>query len=258
MSRIHRPLTTDDLVLRLVDEGRLPVSSPYACSYLPGRRSAQEGVLVESLRPETYHALMDRGFRRSGQVFYRQRCVGCSACVPLRVPCEEFTPSRSQRRVLRRNTDLVSEVAAPELTDEKYALYVRYLAGQHPSSRQSSDREGLEEFLYTTAVDTVEMTYRDAEGRLVAVSILDRSPLSLSSVYHYFDPAEHRRSLGVFSVMHEIEYARGVGIPYYYLGFWIEGSRTMHYKANYYPHELLLDGRWVRRAAPPEPSMVEG
>lgn len=241
----------DEIVLRLVEERRLPASSPHACSYLPERQAVEEGFMVERLRAQTYLALMDKGFRRSGQVFYRPRCPGCRACVQLRVPVEGFEPSRSQRRVWRRNQDLVAEIGAPQLTDEKYELYVRYLAEQHPDSRQSGDREGLREFLYTSAVDSIEVCYRDAAQRLIAVSLLDTSSRSLSSVYHFFDPREHRRSLGVFSVLYEIEHARRVGIPWYYLGYWVEGSRTMHYKANYTPHEVLVDGRWERRERRP-------
>lgn len=240
-------LTIDDLVLKLVRERRIPRSSPHPCPYLDDRRAVEEGFMVEALQPSTYHKLMDLGFRRSGQVFYRPRCVGCDGCVQLRVICEEFKASKSQRRTRRKNADLRLEVGEPDLTDEKFEVYRRYLAYQHPDSRQSGDKEGLREFLYNSAVETIEACYYDEDDRLVAVSILDRAPRSLSSVYHFFDPRERKRSLGVYSVLREIELARELGIPWYYLGYWVEGSPTMDYKANYYPHEILVHGVWMRR-----------
>jgi arginine-tRNA-protein transferase len=166
--------------------------------------------------------------------------------MPIRVSVAAFRPSRSQRRAAHRNRDVTVSMGPLEFSDEKVDLYRRYLHGQHPSSLQGDSAESLRDFLYTSCVDTCEVTYTLPGGRLAAVSILDVSDDSLSSVYHFFDPAEGRRSLGVYSVLAEIEICRERGLSYYYLGYWVEGSRTMHYKANYRPHELLIDGEWVR------------
>jgi arginine-tRNA-protein transferase len=157
----------------------------------------------------------------------------------------EFVPTKSQRRTLRRNADLTLRIGQPELNDEKVAVYQRYLEHQHPASPQSADPDGLREFLYQQVVDTMEVNYLK-DGRVIAASILDTSEQSVSSVYHYFEPAESRRSLGVFSVLAEIELTRQWGVPYYYMGYWVAGSRTMDYKANYRPHEVLVDGQWRR------------
>lgn len=230
-------------LLELIESGGLPRTSPHDCSYLPGRQSQSEGFTIPQLHGETYHDLMDLGFRRSGKVVYRPRCEGCQACVPMRIAVDKFVPSDSQRRAVRRNQDLNIYIQSPTLTDEKIALYQRYLQHQHPNSPQSEDADGLREFLYESIVNTVEVNYLK-DDRVIAVSILDVCSRSVSSVYHFFDPLESRRSLGVYSVLTEIELARQRGIPYYYMGYWIEGCSTMHYKANYRPHELLVDGQW--------------
>ena len=240
----------DQLVLKLVDSDKLPCSAPHTCPYLDGLDATEEGFMVEQLHPEVYHQLMDKGFRRSGHVLYRPRCGECRACVPLRIPVEAFLPSRSQRRIIRRNSDLDIRIAPPLYDQERLDLYQRYLLSQHPDSPQSDDPEGLENFLYTTCVDTIEVTYYHPEGHLIGVSILDLSEQALSSVYHFFDPKEHRRSIGVFSVLSEIELCRTRGLSHYYLGYWVEGSKTMQYKASYYPHEILKRDEWVRRSSP--------
>lgn len=200
--------------------------------------------MAASVDGELYHDFMDRGFRRAGRVIYQPACRGCRACLPIRVRCADFRPSKSQRRRLAINADLKIGVRAPEPTDEKFDLYQRYLAGRH-GRREPETREDFERFLYDSPVDTIEIEHRDGEGRLLAVGICDLCSRSLSSVYFYYDPAQPRRALGVFGALAEIEFARESGIPYYYVGFWVEGCRAMEYKDQFRPNEILHpDGEW--------------
>jgi arginine-tRNA-protein transferase len=220
------------------------------CSYLPGRRATEEAWLVWQLSPAAYHELMDRGFRRSGNILYHTACEGCRKCVPIRVPVDDFKPSKSQRRVLNRNEDVDLYIHEPRLTREKHDVYRRYLQAQHAKSPQGEDIESMKDFLYTSCVATVEICYRDRLGKLLGVSLCDVSRRSISSVYHFFDPDEGKRSMGVFSALKEIELCRDKKVPYYYLGYWIEGCTAMEYKNQYRPFELLIDGEWV---APKQP-----
>jgi len=106
-------------------------------------------------------------------------------------------------------------------------------------------REEYERFLYESPVETIECCYRDAGGRLLAVGICDVCSRSLSSVYFYFDPDEKRRGLGTYGALYEIELARRTGIPWYYLGYWVQGCGAMEYKSRFRPYELLgTDGVW--------------
>lgn len=233
-------------LLRWVDADQCPRSEPYPCPYLPGRMARQRGFRVPGMPGPLYHELMDRGFRRSGDVFYAMACDGCRLCVPIRVPVATFAPSKSQRRALRRNEDVTVQTGTPVFTPAKFALYRRYLQVQHGRTDEGGSGESEAEFaasMYGAVVDSVEVTYTLGD-RLLAVSLLDVCPDSVSAVYHFYDPDERDRSLGVFSVLMEIEFARQLGVPHYYLGYWIEGAKTMHYKANYRPHELLRAGRW--------------
>ncbi len=189
---------------------------------------------------------MDANFRRSGRVVYQPICGGCRACRQIRVPVATFCPNKSQRRCWRSNGDLIVTRGAPCLTQEKFELYSRYIAAWH-GKQEPETREGLEQFLYSSPVDTSEYEYRDPQGRLIGVGICDFSPRSLSTVYFYHDPQVSKRALGTFAAMYEIEEAQKVGIPYYYLGFWVEGCPSMHYKANFRPSEVLhSDGEWRR------------
>jgi len=199
--------------------------------------------LAHTMAPDDYRLLMDLGWRRSGCLFYRPRCEGCRECVPIRVRTDAFRRSRSQRRVWRRNQDLDVVVGPPRLTDEKHELYARYLRQQHDGT-MGEDREDMERFLYASPINTREICYR-LGGRLVGVGIVDVSSTAVSTVYFYFDPDDHRRSPGTFSILWEIDWARRHGIAFYYLGYLVRGVRTMSYKARFRPHELLgPDGKW--------------
>ncbi len=223
---------------------RLAVLPEHPCAYLPDRMAQNRALLAESMRGEVYHELMDAGFRRSGKLIYQPVCRGCRACVPIRIPTAGFVPTRSQARCRRRNEDLAVEVGPPFPTGEKFELYRRYASERH-GDEHADDPEAFCAFLYDSPVDTLEFVYRDGRQRLLAVGICDVCTSSLSSVYFYFDPDEMRRGLGTYGIVYEIEYARLRGIPHYYLGYWIGGCRTMQYKADFGPHELLgPDGRW--------------
>ncbi len=223
----------------------LVVVPEHACAYLPGRMARTRAFAVGDLPAEVYHRFMDANFRRSGEIIYQPVCAGCRACRQLRVPVARFAASRSQRRCRQRNADLAVSVDRPAVTDEKYTLYQRYLAGRH-EPKMSDDRESFESFLYCSPVETVEMCYRDGDGRLLAVGICDVSRLSLSTVYFYFEPeSSRRRGLGTFGALFEIELAQRMGVPYYYLGYWVKGCPTMEYKSMFRPCEALGDdGVW--------------
>ncbi len=217
---------------------------PHACPYLPGRTAVSRGFLCDAVPGWAYQALMDAGFRRSGRVFYQMACPGCRACAPIRVPVATFRPRRSQRRVGGRNRDLELTVGPPAFSTEKADLYARYLAARH--DRQMSGNIGeLKDFLYRSPTETLEVSYRDPKGRLVGAGICDQTPKALSTVYFFFDPDLGQRGLGIFSSLVEIEMARSLGLPYYYLGYWVRGCPKMEYKAGFGPCELLgTDGIW--------------
>lgn len=202
------------------------------------------GFACDSVGGDAYQRLLDAGFRRSGRVYYQPACDGCRACVPLRVPVLRFTPSRSQRRAMTRNRDLTIAIGPPEPSDEKHELYVRYLLSRHDGA-MSSDRGSFDDFLYRSSTETIEMTYRDADNRLLAAGICDLTPTSVSTVYFYSEPDAAKRSLGTFGCLQEIELARRTARPHYYLGYWIAECGRMSYKVTYRPCEALgVDGRW--------------
>lgn len=220
------------------------VAPEMACPYLPGKLSRSEAYVVEHLDPPLYERLLKRGFRRSGYVVYRPRCRACRECLSLRVLVERFQPSRGMRRTWRRNRDVRVDVEEPRASDEKFDLFTRYLEFQHDGTMDRS-YACFNDFLYRSPTEAREFCYR-LGTRLVGVSLADCCPAGLSSVYMYFDPQFARRSLGTFSVLWEVAFCRDIGVPYYYLGYYVAGSPKMAYKARFRPNEVLVgDDRWV-------------
>jgi arginine-tRNA-protein transferase len=227
---------------------KLPVflSIPHRCSYLPGRTATM--LFLDPRYPldsPQYAGLIRLGFRRSADLIYRPHCHGCNACIPARVPVDRFHADRGQRRVWKRNQDL-TVIPRPQIYEEEhFDLYKRYQAGRHADGELNDpDPQKYLKFLCVGSMNTAFYEFRYGQ-KLLAVSVTDILPDGLSAVYTFFDPDEKRRALGVYSVLWQIEEARGRSLPWVYLGYWIRECQKMSYKANYRPLELLLNGRWV-------------
>jgi len=220
------------------------VATETACPYLPNRLARNEAFYAERLDGSLYERLLGRGFRRSGRVVYRPRCRGCAECRSLRVPVGEFAPSRSLRRVWRKNADLHVTIGPPVATDDKFDLFLRYLETQHDQT-MGRTFETFHDFLYDSPTQTIEFAYHLGR-RLVGVSLADCCPGGLSSVYMYFEPDCAARSLGTYSVLWEIDHCRRAGLSYYYLGYHVAGCGKMSYKSHFHPYQILVgDDRWV-------------
>jgi arginine-tRNA-protein transferase len=223
-------------------------TAPLPCPYLPGRTERKIVTELSGTEAEALHERLSRaGFRRSHNIAYAPVCPGCQACVPIRVVSEEFTPDRTQRRILRANADLTISEMPARATAEQFTLFQRYQKNRHADGDMAAmGYYDYRAMIEDTPISTGILEFRDAQDRLLGACLTDWLADGLSAVYSFFDTDEDKRSLGTFAVLWLIGRARSLGQPYVYLGYWVPESRKMAYKARFRPSEILISGAWHR------------
>ncbi len=239
------------------DTPQFYLTAPSPCPYLPGRQERKVFThLVGSKAAELNDLLTHGGFRRSQSIAYRPACDQCHACVSVRIIANEFRPSRGFRKILARNADLIGQSRNATPTSEQYSVFRAYLDQRHRLGGMA-DMTVLDYamMIEDSHVETrlIEYRRRPAEGlaaarpgELIAVALTDILGDGLSMVYSFFEPSEENRSLGTFMILDHIARARRMGLPYVYLGYWIEGSRKMSYKSRFLPQQRLAPTGWLR------------
>ncbi len=209
--------------------------------------------MVTELVGRDANALHDQlsmaGFRRSHGICYVPACPNCDACVAVRVVVDEFKPTKSLKRILKRNSDLIAEIVEPAATHEQYALFSEYQRSRHNGGDMAKmDFLDYQALIEDTPVNTLVVEFRYASGTLAGVCLVDRLSDGLSAVYSFFDGTDADRSLGTYMILWMIDEAYGQELPYMYLGFWIDGCSNMSYKSRFKPLERVTPDGWERMA----------
>jgi len=212
------------------------------CAYLPGKTSRMYYRYIRGADPEFVSAAVRRGWRRFGNYFFRPICPGCTGCKSLRIDVDSFRPTRSRKRVLRKNRDTMILVQPPSLTPEHILLYNRYHAWKAQKDgwkhRDINGREYYENFVEGAHEFGYEVLYL-RDGVLVGVDLIDVLEDGISAIYFFHDPDEARLSLGTFSLLYQIELARRLDLRWVYLGYWVDGCKAFAYKTTFSPLEIL-------------------
>ncbi|MET0743796.1 MAG: arginyltransferase [Microvirga sp.] len=240
------------------DPPQFYLTSPSVCPYLPGKEERKVFTHIVGRRGRDLNEILTQGgFRRSQTIAYRPACDACRACVSVRVLVKEFSPSANMKRVLKVNRDVIGTLVPNKPSSDQYSLFRRYLDARHTDGGMA-DMTVLDYSMMVedSHVDTGMVEYRRrgidsaitkrGEGELLAVCLTDIMSDGLSMVYSFYDPELIDRSLGTHMILDHIERARAMGLPYLYLGYWVEGSKKMAYKARFTPQERLLAPGWMR------------
>ena len=222
------------------------VTPQHNCSYLPRQDAAtlfaDPKATVDS---ELYNNLSNMGFRRSGNFLYRPHCGSCAACIPVRVPSKLFSPSKKQRRIINKNSDLTVTIKEAEFNEEHYTLYKHYIEEKHrDGDMYPPSRDQYKSFLLSEWGETKCFEFRLPDNSLVAAAISDHLDNGISAVYTFYDTRFQRRSLGAYAILWQIQRAKELNLTALYLGYWIKECRKMSYKTEYRPLEMLIDDQW--------------
>ena len=238
------------------DTPQFYLTAPSTCPYLPDREERKVFThLVGDRAGDLNNLLTQGGFRRSQSIAYRPACESCRACVSVRVVVDEFLPTRNLRRIYLRNADIYGEMRVAVPTSEQYGVFRAYLDARHRDGGMA-DMTVLDYAMMVedSHVDTRVIEYRrripanrlGQRSELLGVALTDVLRDGLSMVYSCFEPDEGHRSLGTLMILDHIARARRMGLAYVYLGYWVEGSRKMDYKARFLPQERLGPDGWNR------------
>jgi arginyl-tRNA--protein-N-Asp/Glu arginylyltransferase len=230
------------------------VTNPAPCPYLPGKVERKVFTELTGRHASDLNEALGRiGFRRSQSVAYRPSCIDCSACVSVRVLADEFRPNATQRKIMRRHSDLEASACRPWTTEEQYDLLRGYLKSRHPVGGMAEmDEHDFADMVEQTPVRTYVVEYREPSvdgkpGKLVGACLSDQQADGLSMIYSFYDCSDGaRKGLGTYIILDHIIRAARAGLPYVYLGYWVEGSDRMAYKASFQPLERLGREGWQR------------
>ncbi|MFW5891746.1 MAG: arginyltransferase [bacterium] len=215
------------------------------CPYLKDRYWALLRLEVSSISKQEYENLLNIGFRKNGNTYYLPKCFNCDECKSLRVKTKEFKPHKRYRKLLRKNSDIKLKINKPTFTEKKIQLYKKYITIKH---NDELDYDIEENYIYSFTEgiqNTQEMCYY-LDSKLIAVGIIEVLLSSISSVYFYYDTDYLDRSLGIFSILKEIEYAQKLNKKYLHLGYYVHNCSAMNYKARFKPFDILFENSfWI-------------
>ncbi len=212
-----------------------------------------EEFYAEAISPAQLDLLLADGWRHFGTHFFRYN-LGMyedeiRRVLPLRIRLTDFNFSKSQRRVLRRNSDLNVKIQPIAITDETHDLFDR-----HKRRFKSGVPDSIDDFLSHDPANEpttgIEVNAR-LNDELLAASFFDVGKASVSSIYGIFEPTEHARSLGIFTMLKEIEYARETGKTFFYPGYAYEGESFYDYKKRF---SALEQFDWKSEWLPMQPA----
>ena len=222
---------------------------PGPCGYLPDQTWSLHYEVVGQISPREYLERLKSGWRRFGFSLFRPECPSCQRCQSLRVPVATYKPNRSQKRAAAANEhEIRLEIGEPSVTITKLALYDQFHDFQHfnkgwPKHGEENPGAYLESFV-ENPFPTEEWCYYLGE-ELVGVGYVDCLPEGLSAIYFFYDPKERDRSLGTYNVVSIIHEAARRRLPHVYLGYFVEGCRSLEYKGKFRPNETInSNGKW--------------
>lgn len=222
-------------------------TAPLPCPYLAGRTERKVVTELAGVSAESLHDRLSRGgFRRSHNIAYAPVCPNCTACVPIRIRAGDFQPNRTQKRVAKANQDLLVHEMPPRATAEQFHLFQHYQRQRHGDGDMATmSFYDYRAMIEDTPIETSVVEFRLPDGTLVGGCLTDRLGDGLSAVYSFFSTALDQRSLGTYAILWLIDHAKTLDLPHVYLGYWVEESRKMTYKAKFKPSETFRGGQWL-------------
>lgn len=216
-----------------------------SCSYLDNKLQTTHYKIVQECSVSYCEALIERGWRRFGHMFFRPICTECTACESFKIDVKNYEFTKSQRRVLRKNEETKIVIQRPQLTSKHLDLFEKYHS--HMKDKRDWNHETTTpkhyyaSFVHGYGDFGYEILYY-IKDELVGVDLIDILPQGISSIYFYYDPSFEKYSLGTYSMLQQIKMAKDNDLSWIYMGYYVKSCQSLEYKSRYTPY-LVLQGR---------------
>jgi arginine-tRNA-protein transferase len=212
------------------------------CSYLKGKEQTTHYKIIEECSTEQCNMLIERGWRRFGNMFFRPICLECHACESIKIDAGNYHFSKSARRIIKKNRHFDIRIQRPTMSRQHLELFTRY--HDYMQERRGWENQPITphnyymSFVHGYGSFGYEVLYFDKE-KLIAVDLIDILPNGISSIYFYYDPDYAAYSLGKYSLYRQIILAKRKSLAWIYLGYYVAECQSLAYKKEYTPLYLL-------------------
>jgi arginine-tRNA-protein transferase len=214
----------------------------YECAYIPEKTVRMNYRYIKNASKSFNTAVIQRGWRRFGYYYFHPICNGCNECKSLKISVNDFNPTSSQKKAMKRNKNTKVIIQKPSLTNLHISVYNKYhnFKSQTDGWKQKSiSRHEYSENFVAGAHDFGKEVLYLVDDKLVGVDLIDIVDDGISSIYFYYDPDYSRLSLGTYSLLYQIELAKILDLKWIYLGYWVDGCKAFMYKENFKPLKIL-------------------
>ena len=212
------------------------------CAYFDDKLADTRYKFIKNCDANTFHKMLERGWRRFGNVHFRPECSTCDECKTIRINVQDFKFSKSQKRIMAKNKDIQVYVQKPSLSLDhlnlfnKYHKYMETKKGWKENKIDANDYQ--QSYVDGASTFGKEILYF-LDDKLIAIALSDMTKDSISCVYCFYDHEYESRSLGKFSILAQMSIAKQANIEHLFLGYWIKDHYSMGYKEDYAPFEIL-------------------
>lgn len=191
----------------------------------------------EEVPPSMLDHYLSKGWFRGSSMLYRSSVLYLDQelheVINIRLPLKNYEPKKRLRRIKRKVHEAFRVVVRPfENSIEKELLYENHkhrFRGYLQDTLLTFLKGEDEERQHLSIFDTYEVCVYDNET-LVGFSLFDVGEVAVASILGIFDEYYHQYSIGLFTMLQEIEYAQSLGYQYYYPGYILSNTRVFDYK----------------------------
>lgn len=215
------------------------------CSYLNDKEQTTHYKVIENCSTQNCQDLIERGFRRFGKMYFRPICTECEECQSIKIDVENFSFSKSQKRIIKKSAHLKSYLQTPTLSQAHLDLFKKYHLHMKNKKEWIYNETTPEHYYQSFVTDHNEFGYEVLyfdEEKLIGVDLIDILEDGISSIYFYYDPDYSCYSLGKLSLYNQIKFAQRSNKKWIYLGYYVKGCPSLSYKSEYKPY-ITLQGR---------------